>query len=334
MGVVSSLSANLSEILGVESALGALPACADESFCSDDKRLITLRDIMNVFKTRDVGTSLLILGRNLDQCVALSKSAPEQKVQRGNEPPVHMKKVLRNIRRAAEVCNNAGLTDASKQIWHTLRHVKWQSNEFDYSVLCAELRHVINAILLDVDERIFLQVDPGLREYVDNAKLFGDAVLKAFPDAEDDIREAGNCLAADCSTAAVFHLMRVAEHGLRALAYDRRITLPKDKPIDLATWEDLLKELEKAEDTIRNFPKTEAREAQFDFFHGAMMELKRFKNKFRNRAAHTRESFDRNEAMSAFTHVKAFMQILASRISATKRTPVIWKGAKWLDAGA
>jgi hypothetical protein len=288
------------------------------------RRLWSLGKIMNVFKTREIGTLLLILVRDLNECVARSKSEPQHRVRRGSTPNGHIAKVLRSIRRTADACKSVGLEDASKQIHHTLRHVRWQSNEFDYSALCAELRHVINAVMLDVDSRTFLQVDLALREFVDNDELLGKPVLQAFPDAKDDIREAGNCLAAGCSTAAVFHLMRVAEHGLRALAYDRRLALPKDKPIDLATWEDLLKELEKAEDAIRNFPKTEAREAQFDFFHGAMMELKRFKNKFRNRVMHTRESYDHNEAMSAFDHVKAFMQILASKISAGTQTPLIW----------
>jgi hypothetical protein len=43
-----------------------------------------------------------------------------------------------------------------------------------------------------------------------------------------------------------------------------------------------------------------------------------------------RESDDLHEALSAFDHVKEFMEILSSRISARIRTPVIWKGSKWL----
>jgi len=73
-------------------------------------------------------------------------------------------------------------------------------------------------------------------------------------------------------------------------------------------------------------PKTLARELQFEFYHGAMMEFKRFKNKFRNRIMHTQEEYDRDDTHNAMTHVRAFMEILASRISETKRTPLIWKG--------
>jgi hypothetical protein len=274
---------------------------------------------------------VMMLGRDLDACVARALKAPGSTLFRIEpSPETHIGKVLKHIRRAGEACENAGLANASEQIGFVQMHVKWQQNEVDYSALCAELRHVINAILQDLNKRIFLKVDPSLREYVDNELLFGAAVKKAFPSASTDIREAGNCLAADCNTAAVFHLMRVAEYGLRALAHDRRIRLDKNKPIDLATWEDLVKKLEEAEDAIRNFPKTAAREAQFDFFHGANMEVKRFKNKFRNRVMHSRESYGEHEAMSAFGHVKAFMEILSSRISEGTRTPIIWKGPKWV----
>ena len=56
------------------------------------------------------------------------------------------------------------------------------------------------------------------------------------------------------------------------------------------------------------------------------MEIKRFKNRFRNRIMHSRESYDGHEAMSAFFHVKAFMEIPSFRISERSRTPKIcWR---------
>ena len=188
-----------------------------------------------------------------------------------------------------------------------------------------------NSIQHETMKRLYLAVTPELAKYYEQEKLFGDKVHDAFANARQDIREAGTCLACDNHTAAVFHLMRVAEYGLRALAYDRRIHIPKNTPLDLATWEEIIRELEQAEKEIQGYPKTLAREAQFDFYHGAGMEFKRFKNKFRNRVMHTRESYDEHQAKSAMDHVKAFMEILSSRISEHKRTPKIWKGKKWLS---
>jgi len=286
---------------------------------------------MNVFQSRYIGDYLLLLGRDLDTCVERSeRTEVGQKLHDLTEDDL-IKKATKHLRTASELCAKAGLESAEEQLGYSLMHLRWQTNKPDCSAMCAELRHGINAILQDLNQRVFLEVKGELRHYVDNDLLFSSKVRDAFPSAVPDIRESGNCLAADCNTASVFHLMRVAEYGLRALAHDRRIRLDKNKPIDLATWEDLLVKLEDAEDAIRTFPRTAAREAQFDFFHGANMEVKRFKNKFRNRVMHTRESYDRHDGMSAFDHVKAFMEILSSRISERTRTPVIWKGSKWVE---
>jgi hypothetical protein len=122
--------------------------------------------------------------------------------------------------------------------------------------------------------------------------------------------------------------MRVAEHGLRALAYDRRIKILKG-PADLATWEDLIKQLEKAEEKIQGYPRTHAREAQYDFYHRVMMDIRSIKNIWRNRYMHTRAGFneddERREAERAMERVRDIMRDLASTISERRRTPIIWK---------
>jgi hypothetical protein len=124
--------------------------------------------------------------------------------------------------------------------------------------------------------------------------------------------------------------MRAAEIGLRTLGYDRRVKVFKNKktllqiPLTLASWDQIIKELEEAEDAIQGFKQTKAREAQFEFYHGAMMQIKRFKNVFRNRVMHTRESYERGAALDAVKQVADFMKILASKIKEGERTPVRW----------
>jgi len=56
------------------------------------------------------------------------------------------------------------------------------------------------------------------QHYYEAISPFGSDVASAFPSAEYEIGEAGNCLSLGRSTASVFHSMRVLEHGLKALA--------------------------------------------------------------------------------------------------------------------
>ncbi len=152
----------------------------------------------------------------------------------------------------------------------------------------------------------------------------------AFPSANYDIRQAGNCYAVQANTGAIFHLMRVAEHGLRALARDRRVRVPRGT-VEFATWEEILKEIQKAVEAIDQYPRRDARDAQYEFYHGAMMEFRSFKNVWRNTRMHTRgpsnEDDERREAERVMQRVGDFMKILAAAISENKRTPIIWKRA-------
>ncbi len=75
--------------------------------------------------------------------------------------------------------------------------------------------------------RKFVLVKPDRSKYLLQHALFGENVRTAFPSAAFDIEQAGNCLAVEANMAAIYHLLRVAEHGLRALARDRRIEIPK-----------------------------------------------------------------------------------------------------------
>lgn len=67
-------------------------------------------------------------------------------------------------------------------------------------------------------------------------QLFGASVYEAFPSAIDDTEEAGSCLALGRGTACVFHLMRVMEAGLMAVATKMGIAYAP-------SWESYLKQI-------------------------------------------------------------------------------------------
>jgi hypothetical protein len=179
------------------------------------------------------------------------------------------------------------------------------------------IEHVQRALIEGLAETSFFGLSVDRARYYGNLELFGIKVVAAFPSAQNEIAESLKCIAFEVNSAAVFHLMRVAEIGLRALARDRKVALPKNAPLELGTWEQIIDRLEDSEEKIHNYPKTIAREQQYAFYHGALMEIRRFKNVWRNNIMHARDEYDRNQALSVFTHVKEFMNVLATRISET-----------------
>ncbi|MGA2136431.1 MAG: hypothetical protein ABSH50_29420 [Bryobacteraceae bacterium] len=220
-----------------------------------------------------------------------------------------------------QVCIDNGFNDAAEDVHETYKGINYDLN---VAALVEITRRIESAVTRALRTFRVIAVQNDRVRYADNAGLFAD-LRAAFPSAIYDLTEAASCLSVECPTACVFHAMRAAEIGLRALARDRGIKVPKSRPLEFATWETIIRELEKAETEIMNYPQTAARESQFDFYHGAMMEFRAFKNKFRNPAMHSRDRFDRDEAHSALTHAVDFLRVLSTKIGERKRTPKIWR---------
>lgn len=129
--------------------------------------------------------------------------------------------------------------------------------------------------------------------------------LKKFP-IKDDVGAALDCHCYRCETACVFHLMRVLEHGLRALAANVNLTF------DLQNWQNIIEEIEAAIRVIANsLPKGAPKNDRLEFLSQAAREFFYFKEGWRNHVAHNRVTYDENQARSIMTHVRDFMNHLA-----------------------
>lgn len=194
-----------------------------------------------------------------------------------------------------------------------------------YIRLHEQITMIPNILEKELDEHCFMYIPQDHALWLDNDIPFGEEVNIKFPSIKMDIKDASNCYAVGQYTACVFHLMRVAEIGLRTLAWDRRIKFKKKSPLELKEWREIFDGLEKEEERIKNLPKTIGREAQFEFYHGAMIELRAFKNLYRDRTMHGRSFYDQYQATSAMIHVSSFMKVLSNKLSETKRTLLNWR---------
>jgi hypothetical protein len=161
--------------------------------------------------------------------------------------------------------------------------------------------------------RKFAFIPQSKIEYFQKDKLFGDEVDAAFPIAKDEIKDAGNCLAVGLDTAAIFHLMRIIELGLRALAKKLKVRIP-NTPIEYATWETAIKHIEEEIKKLRQLSKGKKKSNLLEFYNGCMGEFNAFKDVWRNNIMHTRQSYDEHQAMSVFLHVRAFMERLSKNL--------------------
>jgi hypothetical protein len=150
------------------------------------------------------------------------------------------------------------------------------------------------------------------------------AILDKFGSANREVFAAVDLWALGHDTASVFHLMRIAEHGLRALARERRVKIPK-RPLEWADWQNIIDGIQKKADAIARRRRGPRRGAALEFYRGALTSFEGFKDAYRNDVMHTRKSYTEPEATAIRDHVHHFMNRLAEKTDETGKT-INWKG--------
>jgi hypothetical protein len=156
----------------------------------------------------------------------------------------------------------------------------------------------------------FWQV-PREHQYLLNPDLFGSEVSNAFPSASGDIEEAGTCLAFGRGTAAVFHLMRVLERGLRSLA--ETLHDPNLNPERNPSWDSILKKFE-AEQRKPIADRALVWRVDDKFFSEIHATLRAVKDGWRNPTLHVGRNYTPEQAIELFVATRSFMQRLATKI--------------------
>ena len=275
------------------------------------------------------------LAINLSTLEALRLRMVEEVALFGADAVVHLRTQvpLRNVMMELfDDCKALDLPASTDRAEHLqIRLALGKDELLTYHVIDADVEAVLVALKRELSPLMFAFIPANKAQYAEQSVLFGEAVAKAFPSAASDIKEAGNCVAAGLNTAAVFHLMRVVEFGLNALAADlniRTIGKKKRKPIDLAMWDEVIWKIEEnigkklhSKAPLSPAPKTGSRNRASQskreriklHYRGILHEFLGFKDVWRNYVMHTHRSFKEEEAIALLARVREFMQRLATK---------------------
>jgi hypothetical protein len=183
-----------------------------------------------------------------------------------------------------------------------------------WSELNTRTRALRNAIQVELKQYLYYQYPKQKGDKLRSWKDDWSSAITAFPTIERDVFDATDCYAAGHGTASVFHSMRVVEHGLRALAKERKIRLPKNKQVEWANWQDIIRELDKEIEIVGRKRAGASKDAALAFYSGARADLNGFKDEYRNLVMHVRGNYDDLHALRALTNVHSFMERIAAKI--------------------
>jgi hypothetical protein len=263
-------------------------------------RLWSLWDMQKVF-----GENYIALGRQLQALTVafhMIDLLPPDRLDR-DEHETECRKCLKSM---IKTCEELGFSSSQELVSHAYDDLPQTGREFDL---------LIRAVMAEVRKTFFLYVPSHVSKYYEWAGIVSDGVIDAFPKASQEIRAGGTSLASGLHTACVFHAMRAAEIGLRALGNVHQIKIKSGKPLELAEWREILDGLSGAALALENLPNiTPTKEADLHFLSEAAAQFRFFKSGWRVRVAHGRATYNESEAIEAIDHVRSFFETLATRL--------------------
>ena len=279
-------------------------------------RLWNLRELMNTFRAKILCTRV----RNLTWLKdAFNHHAG--KIPSGTFLTAQAS-FAQELQQSLLLCHELGFIDAHKTLTRVQKVL--HGGNVDASRLTGEAMRAHDALLDDMDKHKYVHIDAALAQYVDAQRPFGDEVWEEFKEARTDITEAGNCIAVGLGTAAVFHLMRVAEHGLRAVGRKFRVSVKfKGRPqaIEYTDWQDVITAIRNQITAARSVTNKKERQRRLDFYSDVADQSEYIKDIWRNTVSHARKGYNLNEAIGVHQRVEGYMTRLAKELGAMKTTP-------------
>lgn len=170
---------------------------------------------------------------------------------------------------------------------------------------------IANTTEMECRKKIFFEMDTRLGRYYDGVNLFGEDFVNKFPDAIFELDEAGKCFALNRPTAAVFHLMRLMEISIRAVARCLKVANPA-KPSQ-RNWGTILRAL-KCEIDKKTSAAGWRAAGDKEFFESAYGSLDAVRIAWRNPTMHVENKYTNEEAEHIFIAVGGLMKKITSRI--------------------
>ncbi|MDB5499705.1 MAG: uncharacterized protein JWP28_3736 [Phenylobacterium sp.] len=208
------------------------------------------------------------------------------------------KGAFHNLRK---LCILTDIVDLEPQIVRLERRLDWDSADG----IARDFKALEDRLKDELRNEFFFHLDRRDVSLYGKPTQFGADVAAKFPTATEDIEGAGNCLALQQSTAAVFHLMRVMEIGVKTLG--RRLKVKIN--VNTESWNDIMNHVDGA---IRGLPaKTASNKRRKEELALISATLNVVRIAWRNPVMHPKKTYTREEAHAVFNASRTFMADLA-----------------------
>jgi hypothetical protein len=208
-------------------------------------------------------------------------------------------------------CAPLGLISTLAQI-QRVKNIANSNSNFTAQTVADAVMEVGVRLVDELEARKIFMVALERNAFV-TGNQFAPSVGEKFPDAIADMDEAARCFAFERPTACIFHLMRVTEVGVNAIA--DLLEIPDHNP----TWEPIIRRIDaelKADYKDRKYKGNQ------DFLANSSTHLHAVKVAWRNKTMHVEKINTMEHAKEIYDATCGFMRYLAENFP-QKKTGIV-----------
>jgi hypothetical protein len=221
---------------------------------------------------------------------------------------------LRELESALKHCENMKLRETHIIIKESIANFKFRAPTTREVVQETEI--IKRSMLAGLRARTFFMILPHRFSYMFPKGLLSERTLEEFPSVAYDIKEAGWCFAAERFSAAVYHLMRIAEYGLVSLAERFGVDEKKRR-----NWNTALNQIDKCLNPNKPEYCKDLSKQEEEYFTGAASWLRNVKTAYRNPVSHIPRIYEEKQARDLFQAVSSLMDHLSVHLKEVKMPP-------------
>ena len=159
------------------------------------------------------------------------------------------------------------------------------------------------------------------------------SIASAFTASKREIEAGIDCFALTDYPGCIFHMIRIAEMGLRAMAREcGKLTVRSKKPIEYAMWGEVIRAIDDAIKDIENSkgrkkpmsPKQRQNREEALLFYKTILSDMRVLNELRDRTVHLRDNYDEGQALTAISRTNEMMSLVATKLNENSAHKIKW----------
>jgi hypothetical protein len=232
-------------------------------------------------------------------------------------------RVEANLTFIAETCQKLLLQSAENRLGRIFTSLRLRP--FPYWELANELNILSEAINDDIKTEYFYHYPRQKALMLLMVRGEWAAALGGFPSIESEVTAGVDCYAIGHNIACVFHMCRVAEVGLRAIAKERGVTtVRRNTPIAWGTWGDVFTKIDLTLRAIQQARAGSKKDEALAFYNVILSDLRAIQDLYRNKTMHLRDRYNEGQAQSAMIRTRHLMETLASRLAEPTIKRIRW----------